>query len=59
MVESWLISATAYIAIDNTPLWPGIHVDRSGLARPDKLAGHATFKSLQPLFCLIVAKNKL
>ena len=27
MVESWLISATEYIAIDNTPLRPGIHVD--------------------------------
>ena len=43
--ESWLISATEYIAIDNTPLWRGIHVDlRSGLARPDQSAGHVNLK---------------
>ena len=42
--------ATEYIGIDNTPLQRGIHVDRkSGLALPDKSAGHA--KSLQTLFC--------
>ena len=51
VVESWLTSATEYIAIDNTPLWPGVHVDgRSGLARPDQLAGHAKLKNQQPLF---------
>ena len=34
-----------YIAIDNTPLWRGIHVDwRSGLARPDQSAGHVNLK---------------
>ena len=34
VVESWLIAATKYIAIDNTPLQPRIHVDgRSGLTR--------------------------
>ena len=33
VVESWLMSATAYIAIDNTPLCSGVNVDgRSGLA---------------------------
>ena len=59
VVEPWLMSATEYIAIDNTPLWPGVHVDgRSGMARPDQSAGHAKLKSQQPLFCLIVAKNK-
>ena len=59
VVESWLMSATKYIAIDNTPLRPGFHVDgRSGMARPDQSAGHAKLKSQQPLFCLIVAKNK-
>ena len=32
VVESWLISATEYIAIDNSPLQPRVHVDgRSGL----------------------------
>ena len=37
---------TVYIAIDNTPLRPGVHVDaRSGLARPDQSAGHAKLKS--------------
>ena len=52
VVESWLISATEYIAIDNTQLWPRIHVDgRSGLARHDQSAGHAKLKSQQPLFC--------
>ena len=46
VVESWLMSATEYIAIDNTPLRPGVHVDgRSGMARPDKSAGHAKLKS--------------
>ena len=42
VVESWLMSATEYIAIDNTLLRPGVHVDgRSGMARPDQSAGHA------------------
>ena len=51
VVESWLMSATEYIAIDNTPLWPGVHVDgRSGMARPDQSAGHAKLKSKQPCF---------
>ena len=32
VVESWLISATEYIAIDNSPLQPRVHVDgTSGL----------------------------
>ena len=49
VVESWLMSATEYIAIDNTPLRPGVHVDgRSGMARPDQSAGHAKIKSKQP-----------
>ena len=49
--ESWLMSATEYIAIDNTPLRPGVHVDgRSGMARPDQSAGHAKLKSKQPCF---------
>ena len=39
VVESWLMSATEYIAIDNT-----------GMSRPDQSAGHAKLKSLQPLF---------
>ena len=52
VVESWLMSATEYIAIDNTLLRPGVQVDgRSGMARPDQSAGHAKLKSLQPLFC--------
>ena len=52
VVESWLMSATEYIAIDNTLLRPGVHVDgRSGMARPDQSAGHAKLKSQQPLFC--------
>ena len=39
--ESWLMSATEYIAIDSTPLRAGVHVDgRSGLARPDQSASH-------------------
>ena len=43
---SWLISATEYIAVDNTPLRPGVHVDgKSGLARPDLSAGHAKLNS--------------
>ena len=46
VVESWLTSATEYIAIDNTPLQPGVHVDgRSGMARPDQSAGHANLNS--------------
>ena len=58
VVESWLMSATEHIAIDNTPLRPGVHVDgKSGMARPDQSAGHAKLKSQQP-FCVIVAKNK-
>ena len=45
-VESWLIPATEYIAIDNAPLRPEVHVDgRSGFARPDLSAGHAKLKS--------------
>ena len=60
VVESWLIFVTEYIVIVNTSLRPRIHVDgRSGLAQPDQSAGHATPKSQQPLFCLIVAKNEL
>ena len=52
VVESWLLSATEYIAIDNTLLRPGVHVDgRSGMARPDQSAGHAKLKSQQTLFC--------
>ena len=51
VVESWLMSATEYIAIDNTPPRPGVHVDgRSGMARPDQSAGHAKLKSQQTLF---------
>ena len=51
VVESWLMSATGYIAIDNTPLRPGVHVDgRSGMAQPDQSAGHAKLKSQQTLF---------
>ena len=46
VVESGLMSATECIAIDNTPLRPGVHVDgRSGMARPDQSAGHAKLKS--------------
>ena len=56
VVESWLKSATEYIAIDNTPFRPGIHVDwRSGLARLNQSAGHAKLKSQQPLFHVFVA----
>ena len=52
MAESWLISATEYIVIDNTSLWRGVHIDgKSGLARPDQSAGHAKVKSKQTLFC--------
>ena len=58
VVESWLMSATEYIAIDNTPLWPGVHVDgRSGMARPDQSAGHAKLKSKQPLFCQLLPRT--
>ena len=59
VVESWLMSATEYIAIDNTSLRPGVHVDgRSGMARPDQSAGHAKLESKQPLFCLYFVMNK-
>ena len=52
VVEPWLMSATEYIVIDNTPLRPGVHVDgRSGMARHDQSAGHAKLKSQQPLSC--------
>ena len=52
VVESWLMSATEYSAIDKTLLQPGVRVDgRSGMARPDQSAGHARLKSKQPLFC--------
>ena len=55
VVESWLMSATEYIAIDDTPLRPGVHVDgRSGMARPDQSAGHAKLKSKQPCLTSIV-----
>ena len=41
VVESWLMSVTECIAMDNTPLRPGIRVDgRSGVARPDQSASH-------------------
>ena len=54
MVESGLMSATEYIAIDNTPIRPGVHVDgMSGMARPDQSAGHAKLESKQPLFFFI------
>ena len=44
--ESWQISAVEYIAIDNTPLRDGIHVDGSSrLARRDQSAGHAKLKN--------------
>ena len=59
VVESWLMSATEYIAIDNTPLRPGVHVDgRSGMARPDQSAGHAKLKSKEPLFCFVFCHKK-
>ena len=59
VVDSWLIFATECVDIGNTSLRPGIHVDgRSRLARPDQSAGHAKLKSRQPLFLLIIAKNK-
>ena len=59
VVESWLMSETEYIAIDNTPLRPGVHVDgRSGMARPGQSAGHAKLESKQPLFCLYFVTNK-
>ena len=46
VVESWLIPVTEYIAIGDTTLWSGIHVDvMSGLARPDQSACHAKLKS--------------
>ena len=46
MVESWLTSATEYIAADNSTLRPGLHVDgRSGLARLYQSVGHAKLKS--------------
>ena len=52
VVESWLISATECIAIDNTPLRPGVHVDgRPGVAIPDQSAGHTKLKNQQTCFC--------
>ena len=52
VIESWLMSATEYIAIDNTLLRPGVHVDgRSRMARPDQSGGHAKLKIQQTLFC--------
>ena len=46
------MSATEKIAIDNTPLGPGVRVDvRSGLVRPDQSAGHAKLKRQQTVFC--------
>ena len=46
------MSATDNTAIYNTLLRPGVHVDeRSGMARPDKSAGHAKLKNQQTLFC--------
>ena len=60
VVESRLMSATEYIVIDNTPLWPGVHVDgRSGMARPDQSAGHTKLKSKQPLFCLFLPRTNI
>ena len=60
VVELWLMSATEYIAIDNTPLRPGFHVHgRSGMARPDQSAGHAKLKSKQPLFCLFLPQTNI
>ena len=60
VVESWLMSATQYIAIDNTLLRPGVRVDgRSGMARPDQSAGHAKLKSKQPLFCLFLHRTNI
>ena len=59
VVESWLMSATEDIAIDNTSLRPGVHVDgRSGMARPDPSAGHAKLESKPPLFCLYIVLNE-
>ena len=46
VVESWLMSTTEYIAIDITPLRPGVYVDgRSGMVRPDQSAGHVKLKN--------------
>ena len=46
------VSNTEYIAVDNTPLRPGVHVDgRSGMDPHDQSAGHAKLKSQEPLFC--------
>ena len=60
VVESWLMSATDYIVIDNTPLRPGVHVDgRSGLARPDQSAGHAKLKSKNLCFVYICQEQTL
>ena len=51
VAESWLYLATEYIAIDKTPLWPGIHVHGgSGSACRDLSAGHAKLKRLHPFF---------
>ena len=61
VVESWLISATEYIAIGSTPPQLRIYVDRRlELARPDQSGGYAKLKSQHPLFVfLIIANNKL
>ena len=54
------MSATEYSAIDNTPLWTGVHLDgRSGLTRPDQSAGHAKLKSKQRLFCLFLPRTNI
>ena len=59
VVESSLMSATEYIAIDNKPLRPGVRVDgRSGMARPDQSAGHAKLKS-NNLFVLIMSSANI
>ena len=60
VVESWLMSATEYIAIDNTPLLPEVHVDgRSGMARPDQSVGYAKLKRKQPLFYLFLPRTNI
>ena len=60
VVESWLISVTEYIAINNTPLRPRVHVDgRLGLARPDQSVGWSRLaEDPTTILLLIVAKNK-
>ena len=50
----WLMSATEYIAIDNTLLRPGVLVDgRSQMARPDQSAGHAKLYFAKTKHCYI------